>query len=391
MRKSGAKPDKILKAEDRLKSLRAKREDLVTAFVGRVRDALEDPTFGIGISVSYRAKGVDVYRLDAPYAINFMAVKALSLNLRRAFSIRPSSRDDIVSQVTRLLNDHYPKSVIRGDVSKFYESIDHSRLLDTLRESSVLSTATLTLIAKLLKSYSDISGSTVGLPRGIGLSADLSEVFMRSLDAHFTRLDSVVFYTRFVDDILIVSHPGNGANVLSELDVQLSARGLSLNRTKSSVREMANDGTLAHIPFLGYSLEYRGRRLLVGLSPNRLEKIKRRLDASFASYTASRSPSAKAKTMLMKRVRFLSTNTRLANNKRRAFVGIRFSNRFVNDPSQLASLDARLAGHIATLSDAALAKKLGTYSFIRGWSEGTFTRHRLTDFEAIASAWRKLG
>ncbi|HBV4973744.1 TPA: hypothetical protein MDZ92_005595 [Klebsiella pneumoniae] len=47
-----------------------------------------------------------------------------------------------------------------------------------------------------------------GLPRGISLSATLAELCLQEIDSFFLKEKDVFYYSRFVDDILIIHHGG---------------------------------------------------------------------------------------------------------------------------------------------------------------------------------------
>ena len=46
-----------------------------------------------------------------------------------------------------------------------------------------------------------------GIPRGIGISAYLSELYMRDIDIKIKSLEDVIYYARYVDDIIVIICP----------------------------------------------------------------------------------------------------------------------------------------------------------------------------------------
>ena len=55
------------------------------------------------------------------------------------------------------------------------------------------------------------SGS--GVPRGFGVSAYLSELYMREIDNEIKALPDVIYYARYVDDIVIIFSPKTKKNI----------------------------------------------------------------------------------------------------------------------------------------------------------------------------------
>ena len=53
----------------------------------------------------------------------------------------------------------------------------------------------------------DIISTFPGVPRGIGISAYLSELFMRNVDNQIQELDDLIYYARYVDDIIAIFVP----------------------------------------------------------------------------------------------------------------------------------------------------------------------------------------
>lgn len=91
--------------------------------------------------------------------------------------------------------------VVRLDVRHFYESINREAILMKLVEDARLSYTTLDLLQTLFKN--PIIASSTGLPRGLGISAELSELYMKYFDLSIRRVGGVYYYARFVDDIIV--------------------------------------------------------------------------------------------------------------------------------------------------------------------------------------------
>lgn len=128
-----------------------------------------------------------------------MVLRKLNENLRRLYKVKQADRSVIVSQVTSLLKESVPMHILKMDIKSFYESISRNDILSKIKEDSLLSYQSF----KLLELF--FSGpqfcSMPGLPRGVCISATLSEIFMEDVDSKAMQLEGVYFYARYVDDI----------------------------------------------------------------------------------------------------------------------------------------------------------------------------------------------
>ena len=155
--------------------------------------------------------GGQSYKLE-DNVCNFFISKKIQKNIRETYKVRQSSRYAILSQLINLLEDNCPKYVIRTDIKNFYESIPQKILLEKINNDYLLSIKTKKFINQIFESYNKLTGQTdadtaIGVPRGIGISAYLSELFMRNVDNQIQELDDIIYYARYVDDIIAIFVP----------------------------------------------------------------------------------------------------------------------------------------------------------------------------------------
>lgn len=155
--------------------------------------------------------GGQSYKLE-DNVCNFFISKKIQENIRDTYKVRQSSRYAILSQLINLLEDNCPKYVIRTDIKNFYESIPQKILLEKVNNDYLLSIKTKKFINQIFESYNELTGKTdtntaKGVPRGIGISAYLSELFMRNVDNQIQELDDLIYYARYVDDIIAIFVP----------------------------------------------------------------------------------------------------------------------------------------------------------------------------------------
>lgn len=305
---------------------------------------------------------------------------------------RPAaSRQSIVSSLSRSLDNRLPKAVIRVDVERFYESVDHRTLRQMIVSSRLMPTLQ-SMILQLIDEYASLTGGTRGLPTGVGLSAKLAEFYLLGVDERLRRRPDVQFYARYVDDIVMVvgtrvRPPMTSADLLQLVEDELHTLHLRSNSLKTNVVRMSNSEQLNEFEFLGYSISYSGG-VQVKLTKTRSQAIKERVRRTFEAWDRSGNGNHGKHALLLARLRFLTGNTRLEHNKRNAMVGIFFSNPHITDSSTLAGLDAFLA-HRSSQSPlpAHIAAKVAELSFVEGFEQRTFRRFTYKQLRAIRGAW----
>ena len=84
--------------------------------------------------------------------------------------------------------------------------------MEKINNDYLLSIKTKKFINQIFESYNGLTGKTdsntaIRVPRGIGISAYLSELFMRNVDNQIQELDDIIYYARYVDDIIAIFVP----------------------------------------------------------------------------------------------------------------------------------------------------------------------------------------
>lgn len=192
-------------------------------------------------------------------------------------------------------------------------------------------------ILESLSARSELCG-VPGLPRGICVSATLSEKAGRAIDHHARNMDGVYFSARYVDDIITLSEAGKSTVVSDQLESHLSSLGFSVNHDKAVTVSLQAEPVFS---YLGYEFEVRnrsrGRRdVRVRISPSKLVKQKTRICRAFVQY--SRDGSFES---LMARLRYLAGNQQISKTDNGLLMsGNAYNYREVTDPSCLDTLDS---------------------------------------------------
>jgi len=162
------------------------------------------------------------------------------------------------------------------DVTKFYDSIDHSRLKMMLRRR-FREERLLHLWESLLNSYRTSPGK--GLPIGALTSQYLGNFYLDPVDHAMTAHPSVCRYARYMDDMVVWAGPGESGERLREV------RSLACDRLADLGLKLKHGGEWNRcdqgVPFLGFviypgriRLNEQGRRRL-RLRWHRLEREQR--------------------------------------------------------------------------------------------------------------------
>lgn len=318
-----------------------------------------------------------------------LAIRLIQRILKNVYNVSMPSRDILVSQIRGLALDGMPKHIIRADVEQFYESVKHDDLLNSVHQSPELSIMVKRILTRLIKDYVAVSGDDRGLPRGIGISAYLSEIYLADIDKKIKRQDEIFYYARYVDDMVLMYSPRNNQlnnAYLPKLREIFKEKGLLLN---SKTKELdVLEEQKGKFEYLGYEFDLSPSKRGVRLSPKKLEKYRVRIDKSFKDYISKRQfIASKAADELYVRCLFLTGNMRLFNRKSNAFIGIYFSNRFITDTAQLNGLDNYFQHKVSLVTDVALKRRLAKLAFASGFKEKSFRNFDLKKLSEISQGW----
>ncbi|WP_316846505.1 antiviral reverse transcriptase Drt3a [Pedobacter psychrodurus] len=334
-----------------------------------------------------------VYTVDKSNASLF-AMKQLQHNIHRSFSVKQSDRYQIVKQVKKLLQDNFEKYIVRTDIENFYESVPQQTLMQIIDGNQLLSPKSKKLIRNLLYHFNDLSGQLSlpiadrkGVPRGVGVSAYLAELYMRVIDERIRQLPGLVFYGRYVDDIIAIFSPLKklvSNSCLENIERIVIDQGLKLKKgvagTPNKTYEInAFDSSAENsLEFLGYRFRLKGKRYDgIYLSNNKIEKYTFRLATSLNVFIKDCVfDYNNAKRLLIHRLNFLTKNTHLQRPKK-GIIGIYYSNSLLEkDSSCLDKLNQIMYGLIDIKlplgSHPQLNPRLKRFCFRKGFAEKQF-------------------
>ncbi|WP_296258600.1 MULTISPECIES: antiviral reverse transcriptase Drt3a [unclassified Pseudomonas] len=372
-----------------LDARRGKYDVVITDLLSSIAELINKKDFRLAVhALPELVNGKQVYSVGSTIE-SILAARHLQKILKELYGIRLAGRDLIVNQIKSLVFDGFPKYVIKADISSFYESVDHKLLLEQLHGSTKLSVLVKRLITRAVKDYVSLSGSEKGLPRGIGISAYLAEIYLAKVDQDLRRSSDLVYYSRYVDDMFLVYAPRRAectVSYLSELKGILGRKGLVVNSKTDEISFLTEQK--GSFEYLGYAFKVDGASKKVMLSHKKCEKYRARVKKSFDEYKAKQAwMRDKSSKDLIARIGFLTSNTRLFNRKSNAFIGVYFGNKFINDTKQLVGLDHFLKHQIGMLDDERLKRRLSRYSFELGFNNKIFREFDPKTLSEMSRGW----
>ena len=135
------------------------------------------------------------------------------------------------------------------------------------------------------------------------------------------------------------------------------------------------------------------------MSDSKFERYINKIKSSFedfniekAKYTSDHSGINR---LLLQRMKFLTNNFQLVRRKDNVFVGVYYSNEFINDYSNLIELDKILKNQITLITPIGkltLINKLKQLSFHNGFKEKSFLKFNFRAFqnEKVLKIWKNL-
>jgi hypothetical protein len=281
------------------------------------------------------------------------------------------------------------------DIKSFYESIPIGKLLSRFQSEYRLSSYSIGFLKKL---YSWGEGQYL-LKRGLSMSALLSEIYMQRFDFRLRSHPNVIYYARFVDDIIIFLNQKDQMHPLYELvEKELTQLGLQLNVEKEEEIHIEGGNSTKDLNYLGYRFTVNNSQLVINIADNKIEKIKRRIQRSIAHYAVS-----KDYALLKDSIRYLTGNTtvHMPYSMKELRTGIYYNYSLITDGAQnnsLKRLDAyyrmilnakstRLGKRIHHHLSKREVRELNKYSFCAGFERKIYFTLPAKRLAVIKRCW----
>lgn len=356
-----------------------------------------------------------------------LVLKQIDTNIKKCYSIKPPDRSLLIQQIKTLFQETAPFSVLKLDISSFFENSSKPSILRSLDESFILSAETRDLLRQLFRKAPLCNEP--GLPRGLSISSSLSELYLRPFDERVRRIPGVFYYTRFVDDILIF-YVGSTRQVFDSINSIAEQLNIPLNRKKEKNLhiECLNkkgpntpiqtacakgckckeaDGIQLYVDYLGYRFSFSSspdatnkkteKTVNITIAPKKIKKIKTRIANSFSDFSNNQD-----KELLTKRLQYLTGTHPL--HRMPSSTGLLTGNRYnyphINDYSGLRDLDAfknkltfstkgKLGHNINSLLTIKDKRTLAKTSFVQGFTRPITHKFTYEEIKLIRKVFNK--
>lgn len=177
-------------------------------------------------------------------------------------------------------NDKVPCFVLKCDVKKFFDTIDHNILLAILKKK-IKDDDTIWLLEHIISSFSfnySVLGVNKGVPIGNLTSQLFANIYLNELDIFLKQELKVIYYIRYTDDFLILSENKEYLEkIIPKLVLFLKEKLLlRIHEEKTKIRK-----TSQGIDFLGYVV-FHNYRLIRTKTKKRIMK---KFDARIEEYS----------------------------------------------------------------------------------------------------------
>lgn len=349
-----------------------------------------------------KIKNKKAYQIDGIYP--YYLLKRFNVTFKTINSLKQANRNEIVSSIIALIKDKRPYSIIRLDIEQFYESVDRATILKNLEQDIAYSRSTVNILEKWFDCFSRSKVS--GLPRGLNISASLSEYYLRDFDKEVQNIEGLFYYARFVDDIIIFT-TNNPEGTINEIESYLP-KGLKFhqNNEKRAIlttpKEDNANNELLKFDYLGYEFSIKIEKKVlttkVDFSARKINDIKTKIVKSLLSFKENNDFN-----LLKSRICFLTHNYYIYNKYRDTKIrsGIYYNYPFITNAEEcrLNNLDKfleelifnassckRMLGSMHSLSNQQ-RKMLVRMRFSNGYIDKRFHKFTYRNMMHIKACW----
>jgi hypothetical protein len=279
--------------------------------------------------------------------------------------------------------------------------------------NTLLSHKSKAFIKGILYEYENVKDTALvplsqGVPRGVGISSYLSELYMRDIDAKVLERKEVMFYARYVDDIFVILSTLPTDKTLEQyyagITADFQSYGLTLKQPgdgsgKCHIIDFSKDNhDVITMNYLGYSLHMvrRAKKLSTtfGLSDEKKNRYRKKINNAINHFeTLSKCNIKQATRDLSDSLNMISGNFKLFKTKSCVKVGLYYSNDLLDQKEDLDDLTSHLSRcsiePYSGLKDyanikAKITKRIKNIDFRQRWQERkmySFSLQRIQEIE----------
>lgn len=377
---------------------------------GAVADAvaLASSGFGTPSITTSLLRGKSVHQHSA--LAEALLMRHVTANIGAVTRVRQSDRQTIIECIKNIVAEGLGFTVLKLDIKAFYESVNVWPTIDRLHADAGFSRQSVDSLKSFFVGLDAMGFS--GLPRGLPISATMAEYVLRGFDNDIVDHPSVKYYSRFVDDIIIVTRSAEPTELLWDFVESCLPKGLSFNLAKSRplvfspFSKTSPAGTEHLFSFLGYSFDVSfvkrrsdnrlERAVKLDIAPSKVARLKTRIAKSLCEFNKSSDFD-----LLRDRIRLLTSNFRYHDEKsdRERISGLYFNypivdfsestafsdlDRFVRNILMSKSPKNRLRPHLTKDQ----SNEILGLSFSDGFAEKRFFSFKPLRLAEITGCWK---
>ena len=398
----------LAKLKDSLGELERTQDHLLQKYLEELSQEVNAPNFRFQLQCIDSGATKAIFTLGTKSHAAFFAMKQLQHNLRNTFKVCPANRRHILANVKIFLNSKIPVYIIRTDIDSFFESIPQDKLKDLVLQESLLSPKSRFFVKGILNEYERIKSEDAslaslpkgcGVPRGVGISSYLSEIYLRGLDRELSSRREVLYYARYVDDIFIILSGLDSHKTLEDYYKKITELcdrefGLKLKQPDASNKCQledfySKDSVNCYINYLGYQLRLskegeKGLECSFFMKKEKLTRIKDKIDKAISHFNSlSKYDVKQAYKDLVDSLKYLTGNISLNRGKSGVKVGLYYSNDLLSEDgvNSLAGLTKFLHSRKVTpynrlvggwILKARIERMFRQIDFVKCWEEKRF-------------------
>ncbi|OPX54310.1 Reverse transcriptase (RNA-dependent DNA polymerase) [Oceanospirillum multiglobuliferum] len=356
-----------------------------------------DNLLNSGLNLSFREENnKKIYFIESfPQKI---VLRRCAENIKLHCSVEYRNRNAICKEIKCFLSNHTKYNLYKYDIKNFFESSDSALVNKTLLSYGKLSNQN----KYIIKNVVDKVGF---LPRGVEISPVLGEIILDEFDIEVRRHPEVVYYSRFVDDIFIIttSYEENFESYLNDkLPKPLLFNEREDKKDKLCVEMVGNNKSSKSFSYLGYVFNIiddasKNRAIKIDISDKKIKSIKTKVSKALLSYSKDGDSE-----LLLDRIRFLTSNRQMQdkNTGMKVPAGIYYNYSLITESSDsLEKLDATFYHFIynyekffkksnGKIMSKNLKRRLLRFSFKYGFENKVFVKFSLNRISKLVRIWK---
>lgn len=226
-----------------------------------------------------KGKGEPPREICVPNLVDQAVLKSLDLSLKQHCAITNATdlAYFVIQKVCKDIISMPPATmVLRLDIKKYFDSINHEKLLNRIKEKSCplfMKDLVERAIKTPSKEFHEKTPSLRerGVPQGLSIASHLADLYLESFENVLKKYSAGSY--RYVDDILVFFFPEQEAELFSFIEENFDALGLEFHKEKSKKYYKGQLYSKEGFDFLGYQFQVSKNSLKISVRKSSVQKF----------------------------------------------------------------------------------------------------------------------